>query len=285
LGKFKRCDGVALKKIDPVFRLMPHIMPNRYDSEIMFDTEISLEKLERFVLEMRRSGKIKGLKTVHVVAAAMVRTLSQRPRSNRFIMGRRIYARKHISMSLVVKRSLSIDSQEDTITPVFAPSSTLPDIVEKIEERITASIGNDTDAIASTLSKIPNFALALIVDFLKFLDRWGLCPKSIIEASPFHCSFFLTDIGSLGIAPVYHHIPDFGNTTVFIAMGKKETKCELDRDGTVKKKKYLPIRFVLDERVCDGFSNASAVKLFARIMSNPEVLMTPPETVVKDDWL
>ena len=285
MGKFNRYDGTALKKVDPIFKLMPHIIPKRYDSTIMFDTELDIGELEKFVSLTRKSGEIKGLRTVHVVAAAMVRTLSQRPHSNRFIIGRRIYARKGIRMSLVIKREMTQSAPEDTITPKFDYKATLKDVVDTIDGCIAKSASNETDSTAAALTKCPNFLLLPIVGLLKLLDHFGVCPKAILDASPFHSSFFMTDVGSLGINPVYHHIFDFGNTTIFLAMGKKGVTNVLNSDGTVKRKRTLGIRFVMDERVCDGFYNAGSIKLFEKLMSKPQLLMIPPENVYADEWL
>ena len=96
-------------------------------------------------------------------------------------------------------------------------------------------------------------------------------PKAIIELSPFHTSAFLTNVGSLGIDSIYHHLYDFGTTGVFLAMGKKK-KSLISVDDTLKEEKSLSLRWVLDERICDGFYYASALKLFNKYMKKPELL-------------
>ena len=42
------------------------------------------------------------------------------------------------------------------------------------------------------------------------------------------------------------------------------------------------MKFVLDERIVDGFYDATFFKYFRRLMAHPEVLDNPPEEVVKD---
>jgi hypothetical protein len=101
-------------------------------------------------------------------------------------------------------------------------------------------------------------------------------------ASPFHASFFITSMGSLGIPPIYHHLYDFGNIPVFLAFGSKYRKNELNADGSVSEKKYIDITAVTDERICDGFYYASAFKLMRGYLKNPSVLDEPVQGPVRD---
>ena len=107
-------------------------------------------------------------------------------------------------------------------------------------------------------------------------------PKAIHEASPFHTSFFITDLGSLGIKPIYHHLYDFGTTSVFLAFGAKERHREIDREGNLIERKYIGMKVVNDERICDGHYYASAFKLLFQMFQNPSILETPPERVFQD---
>ena len=93
---------------------------------------------------------------------------------------------------------------------------------------------------------------------------------------------FITSMGSLGIPPIYHHLYDFGNIPVFIAFGKKTPRLSLTREGKVLEKKYIDFSVVTDERICDGHYFATALKYMREVLKNPEMLDTPPETVVED---
>jgi len=114
------------------------------------------------------------------------------------------------------------------------------------------------------------------------MDYFGLLPKFLIDLSPFHGSLFITSMASLGIPPIYHHLYDFGTLPVFCAFGAKNTKREIQKDGSIKETKYIDYTVVSDERICDGFYYASALKLMKVYMKRPQVLDKPPETVVED---
>ena len=48
------------------------------------------------------------------------------------------------------------------------------------------------------------------------------------------------------------------------------------------KHRVIDIIANLDERICDGFYYASAMKLLKKYFQNPEELLKAPETVVED---
>lgn len=104
-----------------------------------------------------------------------------------------------------------------------------------------------------------------------FLDKRGILPRAVIKASPFHTSAFLTNVASLGIDAIYHHLYDFGTTGIFLAMGKKKKSYIYD-DDTFKEEKCISLAFVCDERICDGYYFASSVKLFNKYLKKPELL-------------
>ena len=92
----------------------------------------------------------------------------------------------------------------------------------------------------------------------------------------------MTDLGSLGIKPVYHHIYNFGNLPLFIAFGAKRRVIELDETGAPVERKYVDFRATVDERTCDGFYMAASFKYLRHFLKNPTLLEVPPERVEQD---
>lgn len=280
-----RSDGYRLRKANPFFRIIPHIMPTRNDAQIFFDERVYLEGSRELIHKLRKEGVRVGF--LHIVIAAMVRVISQKPKINRFVVGKRTYARKEISFSLAVKKEMSEDGEETTIKVKFDPTDTLYDVVEKLNVAIDQNKGdnedNSTDKFAKFFHVLPQFIVTAAVGFIKWLDNHNKLPKFIIELSPFHSSMFITDLGSLGIKPVYHHIYNFGTNTIFIAFGVRTKEQIIEDDLTVNERKAMDLKIVADERVVDGFYFASAIKLAMRTMRHPEVLLSPPEVVFEDD--
>lgn len=276
----KRSDGRRLKKIDPFFLLMPHIMKRRSDSQVFYSQEIPLAPLDEYIAKKDAEG-IK-MSYMAIIYSSLVRILAEKPLINRFIMNGRVYARNSIDISLAIKKGMSETAEETTLKLHFKGSENIFEIKNRLEQAIIinkdVSAENSTDKLAKALTFIPSWLIKLIVNFLMFLDRHDLMPKFVIEASPFHTSAFLTNVGSLGIDSIYHHLYDFGTTGVFLAMGKKR-KSLINVDETLAEEKTLSLRWVLDERICDGYYYANAVKLFNKYMKKPELLETNIEPV------
>ena len=276
----KRTDGRRLRKISPFFLLMPHIMKRRSDSQVFYSQEIPLAPLDEYIAKKDAEG-IK-ISYMAIIYATLVRIIAEKPLLNRFVMNGRVYARNSIDISLAIKKGMSETAEETTLKLHFNGSENIFDIRNKLEKVITdnkdVAAENSTDKLAKALAFIPSWLIKLIVNFLMFLDRHDLMPKFVIEASPFHTSAFLTNVGSLGIDSIYHHLYDFGTTGIFLAMGKKK-KSLISVDDTLKEEKSLSLRWVLDERICDGYYYANALKLFNKYMKKPELLEANIERV------
>ena len=92
----------------------------------------------------------------------------------------------------------------------------------------------------------------------------------------------ITDLGSLRIGPVYHHIYNFGTLPVFIAFGAKRHAYEINRHGQVIDNKYVDTKMVIDEGICDGHYYAQLLRAFRYMFEHPEIVETPPTKVVED---
>ena len=269
----KRSDGRRLRKISPFFLLMPHIMKRRSDAQVFYSQEIPIAPLDEYIAKKDAEG-IK-MSYMAIIYSSLVRILAEKPLINRFVMNGRVYARNSIDISLAIKKGMSETAEETTLKLHFNGSENIFDIKNRLEEAIVqnkdVAAENGTDKLAKSLAFIPSWLIKFIVNILMFLDRHDLMPKAVVEASPFHTSAFLTNVGSLGIDSIYHHLYDFGTTGVFLAMGKKG-KSLINVDDSLAEEKTLSLRWVLDERICDGYYYANAVKLFNKYMKKPELL-------------
>lgn len=275
----KRCyDGYLVKNLDPVVFMMPYIMPRRSDSEVKMDLRLDLERVESFIKEQRKEN-IKDLTLYHIIFAVLVRATAVTPEINRFIAGSRIYQRKKVKVSMVVKKELTIDGKETTIFPTFEPHDTLHEIVEKIKVCTDEAFAEKTDAsnafdrLVGLLYKIPPFILRGTVGFLMYLDKHGKLPKTLVDLQPFHSGFFITNVGSIGLPVIYHHLYQFGTTSIFVTIGKKERVEIVDENGERKKKRVLPLKVVLDSRICDGFTYSLAFRTIKKCFDNPDWLL------------
>ena len=280
----KNKPGRLIKSNSAYMGITPYVMRDRGDASNYFRDSVEVSELDRYLREKRREG-YPGLGMLHMFIAAYVRTVSQKPQLNRYITGQRAYARKDIQVVMTVKKTMAESGGETSIKVVFEPTDTIYDVYNKMNaaiEQVKTGSETATGDLASILIKIPRLILKFIVGFLCFLDYFNLMPKLILTASPFHGSLVITDIGSLGIPPIYHHLYNFGNIPIFIAFGAKRRAYELNKTGEVEEKRYIDYTVVTDERICDGYNYAQGLKMLKNCLQHPERLETPPENVVED---
>ncbi len=268
-----RSDGKKVKNVSLLFRIIPHIMKTRNDSQVYFRQDVPIKFMDVYINKKAQEGV--KISYMHIIYAAIIRTIYERPWLNRFVMDGRTYDRNDIFVSLTIKKSLEDNAPETVIKLKFTGKETILDIKEKLENAIVENkdikTKNNMDKLVYELGKTPNIILKLVVGIFKLLDKYGLLPKKIIELSPFHTSAFLTNVGSLGIDAIYHHLYNFGTTSLFFAMGKKK-KDFIHEDEEIIEEKCISIAFVGDERICDGYYYASSFKLFNKYIKKPELL-------------
>ena len=281
-----RSDGYKLRTINPMNKFMPYIMPMRCDACNTYADMFDVTKTDRFCRQKVKEGKT-SFGFLHVMLAAYIRTISQRPAINRFVSGQKIFARHDIQIVMAVKKSMAIDAPDTMIKVRFSPDDTIDEVYEKFNAAVTEVTSkpddkSSFDKLNKVLSLIPGLLCRWTVQLLNGMDYFGLLPKKLLWLSPFHGSMIITSMGSLGIRPIYHHIYNFGNLPVFIAYGGRRSVVSCDRDGKAITTKHIEMKVVTDERICDGFYYASAFKLIRRYVENPELLEVKPETVVPD---
>jgi len=281
-----RNDGRRLRTLSPIFAVSPYLMKTRNTSQNFIEDEIEISEMERYIVEKRKSG-LKHFGILHVLLAAYVRTCARYPGLNRFIAGQKIFSRdREIEINMTIKKEMSTDSPDTVIKVTFDPADTAETVYErfnaKVQEVKDAPLNTGFDKLAGAFNLIPGLLLKFFVFLLQTMDYFGLLPRFLTKLSPFHGSLYITSMASLGIPPIYHHLYDFGNVPVFISFGKKRRAFELQRDGSVVRKKYIDWNIVTDERIVDGFYFASCMRYLHNLLHDPWQLDQPPETVVRD---
>ena len=282
-----RIDGRKIRTLAPMAQITAYFQWERNICSNLFEESFEITNIDRYIRQKRREG-LTDFGITHVLLAAYVRGVAKYPQLNRFINGQKVYSRgDDIQYCMVIKKEMNVDSPDTSIKVHLKPTDTAMDVYEKLNAAVesvkaTQELDSNLDSLIMALNLIPSVVLKFTVWFLKLLDYFGLLPKFLLELSPFHGSLFFTSMGSLGIPPIYHHLYDFGNLPVFGAFGCKRRAVEVLEDGSVVPRKYIDVKFVLDERICDGYYYATFFKYYRRLLRNPEILDQPPTEVVQD---
>lgn len=280
----KRSDGRQVHEVEPFQRIVPYIMRTRTDSMNMFEENIYCEPMDTYIKKQAEDGY--RVTYLHVTIAALVRLIALRPQLNRFVVRGKIFTRPKIWISFVVHQNLRSDAAGTTIKLCFEGTETIRQIAERIDEAIQRETtkkteSNATDKLAKLIMDIPGPLIRFTVNTLIFMDRHNMLPQAVIAASPFHTSIFVTNLRSLGINHIFHHVYEFGTTGLFVAIGKEKILPELQGDRLVGRK-CMGFGLVADERFCDGLYFARSLKMLKKYFNNPALLETPLEEKVED---
>ena len=282
-----RPDGRRIRTLPPMAQITAYFQVERNTCSNLFDESFEITHVERYIRQKRKEG-LTDFGLTHVLLAGYVRALCKYPQLNRFIAGQKVYSRgEDIQYCMVVKKEMTIDSPDTSIKVHLSRMDTAEDVYNKLNAAIesvkaTQELDSGIDNLIGYFNLIPGVFLKFVVWLLKLLDYFGMLPKFLLELSPFHGSLFFTSMGSLGIRPIYHHLYDFGNLPCFGAFGCKRRALEVQEDGTIIQKKYIDVKFVLDERIVDGYYYAAFFKHYRNILRHPEMLDIPPEEVLSD---
>ncbi len=271
-----RADGKRVRNADPMYTVAAHIMDKRVDSMNMITIDIPYEPIQTYINQKRKEGI--SISHMALVIAAYVRTMSEFPELNRFVVNRKIYERNEIAVGMVVLQSL--ESHQGTMSKMyFDINDTVFDVNNKINTYVNsnreAPEKNGTERIIKFLLSVPGL-VTVAVKLFKLLDRYGLLPKFIIDMSPFHMSMGITNLASIRTNHIYHHCYEFGTTSVFFAMGNSR-EVPKRKGGEIIFEKSIPIGVTMDERICSGSYFATAFRTLKKYLKNPELLEVKPE--------
>lgn len=275
-----RADGYRVRGNDAMYELVPYIMPYRYDASNSVTVDIDLSLMQDYIKKCRKKGI--NMSHMSIIIAGALRIASQNPFLNRFVMNRKIYARNHFCVSFV---TLQPGKTSDTVNKlyfnldddIFTVNQKVQDAIERTQHPTSQ---NAMDKLMASLVRIP-FLVGAAVGVLKFIDKYFTLPFSIINASPFHTSLFITNLASIRTNAIYHHLYEFGTTGIFISMGQPEKRVEKNGE-TVEERKIMPLGIVTDERIANGHYYGRCFRELNRYYRNPELLEVPPEQIVKD---
>lgn len=279
-----RKDGIRLKNAEPMYTVAAHIMDKRTDSMNMITLDIPLEPIQKYINEKRKQGI--RLSHMAVFLAAFAQTVAEFPQLNRFVVNSNIYARNELAVGMVVLKSG--ETSDGTMSKMyFKLDNTVFEVNDIINEYVEANRNtpedNGTEKMIKVLLGIPGL-LRVGVKVFKFLDKHNLLPKKIIDISPFHNTMVISNLASIRTNHIYHHIYDFGTTSLVITIGNSREVAKR-KGGEIVYEKCMPLGVVMDERICSGSYFAIAFRKMKQLLSNPELLEVPPTQVKEDDGI
>lgn len=272
-----RKDGTLVRDEVPMYYLIPHFLTERHDSMNMITLDIPIEPQRTYMNAKRREGK--KVSHMAILMTAYAHLVGEFPSINRFIVNRRTYQHNDFTVSLVVLRPGG--GNDDTFSKLtFTPQDTIFDVQKKIDDYIEFNSSGEQENLLDKWMGIlcrMNWLMRFGINVIRWADRHGLLPREIINASPFHASLLVSNLASIRTNHIYHHVYDFGTTSVAITMGNMRDIPKRGRDGQVELVRCMPLGVVMDERIASGHYMAQAFSRLKEMLANPELLEVPYE--------
>lgn len=274
----KRADGRVVKNMLIIDRAAPYFMPQRIDAVNLFAQDWNIGAAEQFIIDAKKATGVHYSLT-EIVLAAAVRMLYERPKTNRFINNCKVYQRNRITISMSVKKALTDTAEEMTLKMYFTGRESLPEVKKIFENEVALNLKaedetHQTTKTAGALNKLPGWMFKFAMWLFRFMDKHDMLPGKLIHISPFHTSMYVTDLRSIKLDKIYHHLYNFGNTSIFTSIGKANYVPVANRDGEITMQKQIKLGFSVDDRICDGLYYGNSVRHhFMKYLNNPELLM------------
>lgn len=273
-----RKDGKRLKKISSMHVMMPLMYPNRCDNEAYISERIDLTGINAYLEKKNADNPAYAYNLFQIMVTAVLKTITLRPKMNRFIANKTMYQRNEVTASFTVKKIFDDEGGEALAKIKTTGKETIDSIHDEIYRQVSFCRSEEKDpstASMDILQKLPNFLLKLVGVVARFLDRHGWMPQSIIATDPFYSSAVLANLGSIGMRAGYHHLTNWGTCSVFCVVGEIKKRPIYDAEGRMQVCECVDLGLTIDERLADGYYYSKSVKLLKHLLENPELLELP----------
>jgi hypothetical protein len=269
----RRPDATRVTDLNTMRRFMPFISRRRNDSLFLMrqdiDAEAALEFLEK---ANRERPPDRPFTLFHMLLRSCANTVFRRPGVNRFVKGYTLWQRDGVWMTFSAMREIKDGSPMLTIKRQFSKEESFEEMVDAIYDQLSAGRkGKKTtsDKEMNLALILPGFLIAGIMWVMRVADRFGMLPKSMIDSDPLFSTVFLANLGSINYPAGFHHLWEYGTTSMFGVMGRIET-------GSDGRRKFQ-MAYTYDERIEDGLYSYITLEQMKAAIENPDLLDRLPD--------
>lgn len=277
-----RSDAKLIRDVDGIHIAMAQLYNGRTQNEAYINEQVDLQPLKDWIV--KHPDEEFKYTFFHILVAALLKMLILRPRLNRFISNRHYYQKDERSIGFIVKRQFSDDGGEGMAVVRAVEQTNIFDVHKLIKEQvIPCRKGNHSGAenALDIFKKLPHWLTCVVFNTIMRWSKKGKLPRSLMEGDSNHCSAFVTNLGSIGLKCGYHHLMEYGTNSIFVVIGQKKMTPFYKEDGSVEMRETLDVGFTIDERIADGYYYAKSMKIFRKVLENPELLELPFDTEVE----
>ena len=270
-----RKDAIRIKNLKGMEQLILDIKPDRCDRDVYINQKMDVTELVKYIQRKKANGE--ELTYFHAFVTALGKVIYNRRKLNRFIANRHVWEHKDVVISFVAKETFSDKAEELMIMVPFNENDNIYTISELIKSKVNRVRGDKkakkegaNDAI-DIIGKFPNIIRIPLVGFLKWMDKMGWLPSSLIKDNLYYSSMIVSNLGSIKCGAIYHNITNFGTCSSLATFGEIKDEIVVV-DGKEQVRKICEFGINIDERVADGFYFAKCIKMCQHVFDHPEML-------------
>ena len=182
-----RKDGYLIRDLDAMHYVMPHIYPNRCDNEAYISQRVDLTAINAYLAQKNELETEFPYTIFHLIVAAIIKTITLRPKMNRFIANKTMYQRKEVSAAFVVKKQFNDGSEEGLAFLHAKPEETLDTLHTQLKQQILACKDvnkRDSSSDGMDLFRCPASSLGSSSGWPASWTSTGMCPTASSPPTP-----------------------------------------------------------------------------------------------------
>lgn len=270
-----RKDAYRIKNLNGMEQIILDIKPKRSESYVYINQKMDVTELVKYMEKKKSKGE--ELTYFHAFVTALGKVFYNRRKLNRFIANRHVWEHKEIVISFVAKETFSDHAEEIMIMVPFNENDNIYSIADLIKNKVNKVRGSKkskkegaNDAI-DVIGKLPNIVRVPLVGLLKWFDKHGWLPSSLMKDNLYYSSMIVSNLGSIKCGAIHHNIVDFGTCSSLATFGEIHDEVVVI-DGKEQVRKYCEFGINIDERIADGFYFAKCLKMCQHVFDHPETL-------------
>ena len=281
-----RFDAKYLTDIDSMHFIMPFMYPDRCDNQAFFSFQIDLTNLDEYIKEKNKDNPDYKYNMYQCIVTAVLKTVTLRSKLSMFIHDRKMYKRNEVSAAFTVKQEFADNGGEVLCFIHSKPEWTIDDVHNEMRRQLlklkSKGYRDESSGFMDKFNQIPKFISRPALRFVCWLEKHSWIPKALIETDPYHSSVVLANLGSIGLPEGYHHLTNWGTTSMFLVVGKSGRMPFFENDK-VEFRDGVKFGFTVDERIADGYYFSKSIKMMQLFLQQPELLDRPLNEKLSDE--
>lgn len=272
-----RKDARKVRNINGMQALIADLKPDRCDADVYINQKIDVTELVKYVKEKNEKNPEEHYTYFHAFVTAIAKTVYNKPLLNRFVANRTYYDRIGVKLAFVAKVEFSESAEEMLTILDIKEDDTIKEVRDTIMKKVSKireekGKKKDVNNAIDIIGHLPKFIRVPLVGTLKWVDKHGWLPESLINDNIYYSTMILSNLGSIHCGAIYHNLTNFGTSSSLLTMGEIRKEKVLNKDGVEEIRDLCEFGINLDERIADGFYFANTVILFQYIVNHPELL-------------